>query len=238
MFKAKHNYIIALGASTGGLEEINSFFDYTPLDGVSYVIVQHLSPELKRRMVELLARHSKLVIKEAKNGMAVKSNQVYMIPNDQFMTIRNRRLYLIDQGEAKGPHFTIDRFFNSLALNSGRKSIGIILAGLGTDGAEGVTAIKKTGGFIMARNPATTAYGAMSLNAIATGMVDFILEPESMPLSIEAYVKRENDLSLLQKKDKRSMTSIFRVIKEKALLLRIPTNARKFAQPKLKQTHE
>ena len=101
--------------------------------------------------------------------MLVKSNQVYI--KGQLMTIRNRRLYLINQDEAKGPHLTIDLFFNSLAVDSGRKSIGIFLAGLGTDGAEGVVATKKTGEFVMVRNPATTAYGAMSLNVIATGLV-------------------------------------------------------------------
>ncbi len=75
-------YIIAIGASAGGLEEINSFFDHTPLDGVSYVIVQHLSPDFKSRMAELLARHGKLVIMEAEDAMTVNANQVYLIPDN------------------------------------------------------------------------------------------------------------------------------------------------------------
>jgi|SRR5665213_3580202 len=88
-------YIIAIGASAGGLDEINSFFDHTPCDGVSYIIVQHLSPDFKSRMAELLARHSKLVIMEAKDAMTVKANQVYLIPNDKFMTINDGKLYLL-----------------------------------------------------------------------------------------------------------------------------------------------
>jgi len=75
MISAEPNHIIAIGASAGGMEEINSFFDHTPLDGVSYVIVQHLSADFKSRMVELLARHSKLVVKEAKNGISVKKTR-------------------------------------------------------------------------------------------------------------------------------------------------------------------
>jgi len=112
MLNADPHHIIAIGASAGGMEEINSFFDHTPLDGVSYVIVQHLSADFKSRMVELLAKHSKLVIKEAKNGMVIKTNEVYLIPNDQFMTVRSGRLALADKGKYPGPHLTIDVFFN------------------------------------------------------------------------------------------------------------------------------
>jgi two-component system CheB/CheR fusion protein len=88
------HHVIAIGASAGGMEEINTFFDHTPLDGVSYLIVQHLSSDFKSRMVELLARHSKLVVKEAQDGMKVQSNQVYLIPNDKFMTIGKGKLNL------------------------------------------------------------------------------------------------------------------------------------------------
>ena len=186
------HYIIAIGASAGGLDEFNSFFDHTPCDGVSYIIVQHLSPDFKSRMVELLARHSKLLVKEAENEMAVKSNQVYLIPNDKFMTIKDSRLYLTDKEKIKGPHLTINTFFNSLAANSGKKSIGVILSGLGADGTEGIKAIKNAGGMVIARDPETTDFGSMPSNAIATGMVDFVLEPESMPDIIEDYVMQDS----------------------------------------------
>jgi two-component system CheB/CheR fusion protein len=82
------HHIIAIGSSAGGIEELITFFEFTPLDGVCYVIVQHLSPSFKSRMVELLSRHSQLTVQQAEEGMVVKSNQVYLIPNDKFMTIR------------------------------------------------------------------------------------------------------------------------------------------------------
>ena len=189
-------YIIAIGASAGGLEEINSFFDHTPLDGVSYIIVQHLSSDFKSRMAELLARHSKLIIKEAENEMAVKANQVYLIPNDKFMTINKGRLYLTDKERAHGPHLTVNRFFNSLAADIGDKAIGIVLSGLGSDGTEGVKSIKNAGGMVIARNPETSEFNSMPSNAIATGVVDFIAEPALMPDIIENYVKQVGDISL------------------------------------------
>ena len=212
------HHIIAIGASAGGLEEINSFFDHTPLDGVSYIIVQHLSPDFKSRMVDLLKRHSKLIVMQAENDMRVKSNQVYLIPNDKFMTIKDSKLYLTDKNIVPGPHLTINTFFNSLALDSGKKGIGVILSGLGADGSDGVIAIKNAGGMVIARNPATTAFSSMPNNAIATGAVDFILEPELMPSTIEDYVKHEDELLPDNKDDEKNTNAIIALIKAQSPL--------------------
>lgn len=191
MTQQSPHYIIAIGASAGGLEEIISFFDHTPSDGVSYVIVQHLSSDFRSRMVDVLARHSKLAVKEAEQGMKVQTNEVYLIPSDKFMFIEHGILSLKDKNGSKGPHLTINSFFNSLAKNSGSKAIGIVLSGLGSDGSEGVEAIKSEGGMIIVRDPATAEFDSMPLSAIATGVVDFVLEPELMPDVIEDFVKKE-----------------------------------------------
>ena len=214
MLIAEPHHIIAIGASAGGLEEINSFFDHTPLDGVSYVIVQHLSPDFKSRMVELLARHSKLEVEQAVNEMEVNSNHVYLIPNDKFMTIKDNKLYLSEKGKIQGPHLTINRFFNSLAKDCGKKAIGIILSGLGSDGTEGIKSIKKAGGMVIARDPETSEFSSMPSNAIATGMVDFVLEPELMPNTIEDYVKHEGELISEDKEDEKNLVSIVDIIEE------------------------
>ncbi|MDR3697829.1 chemotaxis protein CheB [Mucilaginibacter sp.] len=212
----KPHHIIAIGASAGGMEEINSFFDHTPLDGVSYIIIQHLSPDFKSRMVELLARHSKLVVEQAENGMTVKCNQVYLIPSDKFMTIRKGSLYLTDKENIKGPHLTINKFFDSLALDCGKKAIGIVMSGLGFDGTEGIKAIKKAGGVIIARNPETSEFGSMPSHAIATGLVDFVLEPALMPDAIEDYIKHEGELVTDHHDDEKSLEAIIELIKERS----------------------
>ncbi len=210
------HHIIAIGASAGGMEEINSFFDHTPLDGVSYVIVQHLSPDFKSRMVELLASHSKLLVKEVENKMTVQSNEVYLIPNDKFMTIVDNKFFLTDKEKRKGPNLTINEFFNSLAANSGKMAIGVILSGLGSDGTEGVKAIKKAGGMVMARNPETTEFGSMPSYAIATGLVDFVLEPEAMPATIDEYVNHGSQLLLDKEDDEKNVATIINLIKEQS----------------------
>ncbi len=212
------NYIIAIGASAGGLEEINTFFDHTPLDSVSYVIVQHLSPDFKSRMVELLSKHSKLTVKEAENGMTVRSNEVYLIPNNKFMTICDNLLFLTYKEKVKGPHLTVNRFFNSLAADCGKKAIAVVLSGLGADGTEGVKAINKAGGMVIARNPETAEFASMPSNAIATGVVDFVLEPAAMPDAIEEYVKYKAELLADQEYDEKNIGAIIDLIKERSPL--------------------
>lgn len=212
------HHIIAIGASAGGMEEINTFFDHTPLDGVAYVIIQHLSSDFKSRMVELLERHSKLMVTEAEDGVKVKSNLVYLIPNNKYMTIRDGTLHLTDKADNHTPHLTINRFFNSLAANSGANAIGIILSGLGSDGSEGVKAIKKAGGMVIARNPETSEFGSMPSHAIATGLVDFVLEPELMPNAIEDYIKYGAELIYDNDGDDKNLRAIIELIKEKSPL--------------------
>ena len=223
---AQPHHIIAIGASAGSMEEINSFFDHTPLDGVSYVIVQHLSSDFKSRMAELLAKHSKLIVKEAEDGLLVKPNEVYLIPSDKVMTIISSKLYLTNKEKTHSPHLTINKFFNSLAADSGAKAIGIILSGLGSDGTEGIKAIKNAGGMVIARNPETTEFGSMPASAIATGLVDFVLEPAAMPAAIEDYVTHEEGLLIDNGDDGKNLITIVNLIKEQ-----LPLDFSDYKQP-------
>ena len=209
------HHIIAIGASAGGMEEINTFFDHTPSDGVSYIIVQHLSSDFKSRMVELLTRHSKLAVVEAREGLTVACNVVYLIPHNKYMTIIGGQLFLTAKDKEKTPHLTINHFLRSLAADFGKKAIAVILSGLGSDGTEGIKAIKKAGGMVMARNPETTEFGSMPSHAIATGLVDFVLEPELMPNAIEDYIQYGVSLASDNKDDEKNLQAILALIKDK-----------------------
>jgi two-component system CheB/CheR fusion protein len=167
-------YIIAIGASAGGMQEINAFFDETPIDGVSYVIIQHLSADYKSMMAGLLTKHSKLKICEAENNMVVERNKVYLIPSKNYMTISDGRLLLTEKQKTGTPHLTINTFFNSLALDIGNKAIGVILSGSGSDGTKGIEAIKIAGGMVMASDPARAEYSEMPASAIdrVSGLCD------------------------------------------------------------------
>lgn len=192
-------YIIAIGASAGGMEEIHNFFDNTPLDSVSYVIVQHLSPDFRSRMVELLEKHSKLKVTEAEQNMRVEANNVYFIPSKKIMTICDGRLHLKEKIKTGKPHLTVNIFFNSLAAERSDKAIGVILSGTGSDGSEGVIAIKKAGGMVIASNPDQAEYNGMPASAIATGMTDFVLNVELMPQTIMEYVSNKGKIKEVKK---------------------------------------
>lgn len=208
------HHIIAIGASAGGLEELNTFFDHTPLDGIAYVIVQHLSPDFKSHIVELLSKHSKLLVKEAENKMLVKTNVVYLIPNNKYLTIKSGYLFLTAKDKGKGPNLTVNTFFNSLAADCGKKAIGVILSGLGSDGTEGILAIKDAGGMAIARNPETSSFSSMPFNAITTGVIDYVLEPQDMPQAIEDYILKQTELLAENEDDEKNVTVILAYIKE------------------------
>ena len=212
------HHIIAIGASAGGFEELHQFFENTPLDSVAYVIIQHLSADYKSRMVELLSKYSKLKVQEAGENMPVEKNGVYLIPSKKTMTMQDGRLQLLEKVEENKPHLTINTFFNSLAEDQGDKSIGVILSGMGSDGTEGIKAIKNAGGMVIVRDPAKAEFASMPSNAIATGMADFILEPEAMPHTILDYISNISKLEEPEWKTKeevKEMQAIIELLKER-----------------------
>lgn len=184
-------YIIALGASTGGLEEINSFFDFTEKLDVSYVIIHHFSKENISTLVELLSRHSKLSVQNATDQMYILPNVVYILPEGFKVTIKNYQFHMQLATVSGDRVFSIDHFFSSLASCCGRKALGVILSGMGTDGSEGLKAIKHCGGTVIVRNPKTTNYNEMAMLAIDAGVADYITEPELMPELVERIILEE-----------------------------------------------
>jgi len=210
-------YIIGIGASAGGIGAIHELFDNVPNDSVSYVIVQHLSPDYQSLMKELLAKHSKLKIYRAENGMEVMSNCVYVLPEGKFMTIVKRKLILRDRTGSM-PNSAVDIFFNSLAEDIGNKSIGIVLSGNGADGTKGVAAIKKVGGMVIVQEPSSCEYNSMPQNAIESGYYDYILPPNQIPLQIIKYIKKktlDNKISNgLSDKDESAFSGILNLIKD------------------------
>ena len=173
------DYIVAIGASAGGLEAIHELFDYMPADtNLSFVIVQHLSPDYKSLMPELLAKHTSMEIFLAEDGMLLRENCIYLIPSKKIMTIRNRTLQLTEKIPSHLPNTAIDIFFTSLAQEQGKCAIGIILSGTGTDGTKGIEAIKNAGGIVIVQDPVTAKFDGMPNSAAATGYADLILPPE------------------------------------------------------------
>ena len=183
-------YVVGIGASAGGLEALQEFFKAVPLNTrIGFVVIQHLSPDYKSLMDELLARHTKLKIQKANNGMLVEPDTIYLIPPRNNLSIFHGKLLLEDQGKRNGIILPIDIFFRSLAIDRGSKAIGIVLSGTGSDGTLGTRAIKEAGGMVMAQDEHTAKFDGMPRSSISTGLVDFIMPPNEMPEALINYLK-------------------------------------------------
>ncbi len=185
----KH-YIVGVGASAGGLEALESFFENMPDDtGMSFVVIQHLSPDYKSLMVELLSKRTDMEVLRAEEGMFVRPNRVYLIPPKKNLTIFHGKLLLKDQAPSRGLNLPIDIFLESLAEDIGDHAIGVILSGTGSDGMRGIRAIKESSGMVMVQQEDTAKFDGMPKSAISTGLVDYVLAPENMADHLESFIK-------------------------------------------------
>lgn len=183
-------YLIALGASAGGLTALSQFFDHTLPDAVSYVITTHLYPHQKSMLTEIIRKHSKLEVLEVENDMQIEPNTIYVMPENKVMSIMDGNLILTKRDLSIKVNMAIDIFFKSLAKDTIFKKIAVILSGMGVDGTMGVKAIAEKGGYIIAQNPTSADEESMPINIIAGGYVDEILDPKQMPQAIIDYVDR------------------------------------------------
>lgn len=182
---ARSFYIAGLGASAGGLEALTSFFDAMPADsGVAFVVVQHLAPDFKSQMAELLSRRTRMPVRQVEDGDEVEPNRVYLIPPARCLKIFNGKLLLSDHDAATGPNLPIDLFFRSLAHDQGEHAIAIGLSGTGSDGTRGIRAIKEAGGMVMVQDEQSAKFDGMPGSIIATGLADFILTAAEMPAAL------------------------------------------------------
>jgi len=183
--------IVGIGASAGGLAAFESFFSGMPADrdpGMAFVIVQHLAPDHKSILTELIRHYTHMQVFEVEDGMAVKPNCVYIIPPNCDIALIKCSLQLLQPSAPRGQRLPIDFFFRSLAQDQQDRAICIILSGTGSDGTLGLRMIKGMGGMAMAQSPDSTEYDGMPSSAIATGLVDYELKPEEMPSQLIAYV--------------------------------------------------
>ena len=182
--------IVGIGASAGGLAAFEAFFSGMPADkepGMAFVLVQHLAPDHKSILSELVRRYTRMQVFEVVDGMKIEANCAYIIPPNHDMAFLDGTLQLLEPSAPRGQRLPIDFFFRSLALDQHEKAIGIVLSGTGSDGTLGIRAIKSEGGMAMAQTPASTEYSGMPQSAIDTGLVDYILAPAEMPARLMAY---------------------------------------------------
>ena len=203
-------YLIGVGASAGGLDAIKQLLSRIQPDFPhSLVIVQHISPDYKSLMSEILGRETSLPVKEVTDNMAVEAGHIYLIPprsniliqgteGDHGTTIKNGtnvpvhtglRFSLVEQTPRPGLNLPIDVFFHSLSEAVQDRAIAVILSGSGSDGSRGLRAIKDREGFVLVQDPDIAAFDGMPRSAIATGLADMVMAPDLMVGEINRYLE-------------------------------------------------
>ena len=182
--------VVGIGASAGGLAAFEAFFSGMPADadpGMAFVLVQHLAPDHKSLLAELIGRYTRMQVFEVEDGMTVAPNCAYIIPPGYDMAFLNGALHLLEPSGLRGQRLPIDFFFHSLAQDQHERAIGIVLSGTGSDGTLGVRAIKGEAGMVMVQSPESCEFDGMPRSAIATGLVDWELPPREMAAQLIRY---------------------------------------------------
>jgi two-component system CheB/CheR fusion protein len=184
-------HIVAIGASAGGLDALEKLFSTLPPDtGAAFLVIQHLSPDHKSMMANLLSRHTSMPVLVAEQDMPVEPNHVYLIPPGAIMHMGDGYLRLTP----KNPRtltLPIDVFFTSMARQYGDRSVGIVLSGTGSDGTRGAAAINEAGGLLIAQSPENAKFDGMPRSVIATGLVDAILPVEEIAQRLQAHLLKQ-----------------------------------------------
>lgn len=191
--KKNENFpIVGIGASAGGLTALEVFFKGLPSDGImgiAFVVVQHLAPDHKSLLTNIIRHYTKMIVVEVEDGITVEPNYVYIIPPNRNMAYLNGSLHLFEITIARGHNLAIDFFFRSLAEELKERAICIILSGTGSDGTLGLRAIKGEGGMSIVQDPETAEFKGMPQSAIATNKVDYISAAEDMGQHIFNYIE-------------------------------------------------
>lgn len=216
-------HYIGIGASAGGLEALQEFFGNIPADtGAAFVVVQHLSPDFKSMMPELLGKNALMPIYQVSDGMTLHANTIYLMPPRKNMMIAEGKLLLSDQMPDAHLHMPIDIFLRSLAEDQQHRAIGIVLSGTGSDGTRGIKAIKEAGGLVIVQEPGSAKFDGMPISAFNTGLADFVLAPRDMGGMLVNFIShpsisgRDAGLKALVQGSTDTLGEIFQLLKRQS----------------------
>jgi two-component system CheB/CheR fusion protein len=180
--------IVGIGASAGGLEAIELFLKNASIDsGLAYVVIQHLDPNHHSLLSELVGNVTAMRVREIADRTVVEPNCVYTIPPNKDLSILHGVLHTFDLPVPRGLHMPIDYFFRSLAEDRAETAIGVVLSGAGSDGTQGLQAIKERAGLCLVQEPSTAKFDSMPRSAIDAGLADIVAPPEELPARIVEY---------------------------------------------------
>lgn len=191
---SKANYLVCIGASAGGLEALSELFrDIKPHTDTAYIVIQHLAPDHKSMMSELLGRTTSMNVMEAESDVVPEAGTVYMIPPGKNLLLGGDRFELETQSRAEQkPNLPIDIFLSSAAAEYGNRLIAIILSGTGSDGTRGCREVREKGGMVIAQNEREAAFPGMPRSIASNGLADLVLRISDMTEAIESYISAQS----------------------------------------------
>ncbi|HKF40709.1 MAG TPA: chemotaxis protein CheB, partial [Candidatus Acidoferrum sp.] len=216
--------VVAVGASAGGLEAFTELLRTLPADtGMAFILIQHLDPKHRSILSELVAKETKMPALEVTNGMQLKENHVYVIPPNASMSLSDHTLRLERRPETPAGHMPIDHFMRSLAQVQGKRAIGVLLSGSGTDGTLGMAEIQANGGVTFAQDSESAKFQDMPRSAIQANCVDYVLAPKSIAKELariahHPYIgaNTQTESGELGTNENRSLNSIFQLLRKSA----------------------
>lgn len=191
--------VVGIGASAGGLEACRDFVRALPGgSGMAFILVQHLDPTHESMMVDLLAHHTSMTVRQATNGMLLERDHLYVIPPGTYLSVGGGALRLSQPQARRGARLPFDFLLHSLSVECGARAICVILSGTGADGSLGLKAIKERRGLVVAQDPDEAGFGGMPRSAMLTGLVDLVLPAAKIP---DALVKHRQRMAVSRAED-------------------------------------
>jgi two-component system CheB/CheR fusion protein len=180
--------VVGLGASAGGIKALKAFFAGAPQEsGIAYVVVVHMSPVHDSNPAEVLQSDTKLPVTAVRQAITIEANHVYVVSPDAVLRMEDGRLLVAPVDTLEARRSPIDILFRTLGDAHGARAVAVVLSGSGTDGSRGIERVSKQGGLVIAQEPGEAEYPDMPLNAIRTGVVDFVLPIAAMAERILEY---------------------------------------------------
>ncbi|MEL7333782.1 MAG: chemotaxis protein CheB, partial [Cyanobacteria bacterium J06560_2] len=193
-------FVVGIGASAGGIQALEKFFSrISDHPNAAFVVVQHLSPDFRSMMSEILQRKTVMQVRQVEEGMPLEPGTVYVMPPGKNMLLEGREFFLTERSSHL--NYPINLFFESMAKHFAERAIGVILTGGGSDGTEGLQTISRNGGVALVQTPESAQFGSMPVNAIASGIVDKILPPRELAQAVFDIVRFTYDQKTAFKDD-------------------------------------
>jgi two-component system CheB/CheR fusion protein len=207
--------IVGLGASAGGIQALREFFSKVPENsGMAYVVILHMSAEHESKLAEILQTTSLIPVRQVKERIKVLPDNVYVIPPDQNLAMTDGHLQLTDKIGLDERRSPVDLFFRTLAETNDSRAVSVILSGTGSNGSIGLKRIKEYGGVAFAQDPNEAQYTDMPRNAIATGLIDYVLPVGEIPAKIFSYNEHRGSIQLpdaptIEATDEKALRDVF-----------------------------